>query len=137
MLEHAGLMVYLWGVLGSLSTIFLIVVTILAVAIGITFLFLVLENESINILFVKTEKEFNSKVKHYASVPYTGLCLAKKAFKWLIFAILLIIFIPSQSQIIKIIVAQPIVNTTKTVLTPKNLVKIQKIVNVQLDKLSK
>jgi len=137
MLEHAGLMVYLWGVFNALGVVFSIIVFILAIIVGLTFVILVTENESINILFVKTEKEFNNKIKTYTSIPYTGLCLAKKAFKWLIFAILLMIFIPSQSQIVKIIVAQPIVNTTKTVLTPKNLVKIQKIINVQLDKLSK
>jgi len=135
MSEHAGLIVYLWGVIGSLGTLFVVILVILGVFVFIAGVIILGEGNSVSIFSVKTEEDFNKL--NSGEIPYNALCLTRKAFKLVLAGTVLAILIPSQSQIIKIMVAQPIVNTTKSVLTPSNLIKIQKIIDLQLNKLSK
>jgi len=138
MLEHAGLMIYLWTVLGKLGVLFTAFSIILGIVGVIGLLIIALDSNSISILTSKTREEYES-LNIYSTIDYSILVILRKVLITFMSFIVISVFVPNKTQFLAIYAAQPIIKTLNSnkVLTPKNLVKIEKIINKKIDELSK
>jgi len=115
MIEHTGLIVYLFSFIG-LSLI-------------------IIDKNSFMILKVNTRKEYDSfNKKNYNELDYNILSISKKLFVLFIIMIMISVFSPTRNQLLTFISTQSTIKTFKknNILTSKNLIKMKKIIDNKL-----
>jgi len=113
-MEHIGLYLYLWFVLGNIETLFTVIYYIFSFIITIMIIIIFLEAietnkiESLNIFFIKTKKEYEQIFDEYFDFSFEIIQKLKKAIKIFIITTIILLFIPTRTELLTIITSNKI-----------------------------